>query len=106
MSTSIWEGGKDMRPQLILSQKELEDIGFAGKYETGDELNDACAWWQFPIINGFIIFNPNKPPYCWYLKIEIGEAANWLHLDIAEILELISLFKLLQIKIENLFDHE
>ena len=89
--------------QLLLTQDDLERLGFKGKWFAGDEFNESCSYWQFSILNGYIIFNPNKPPYIWYLKTEIGELSNWLHLDIKTIYDLIDLFRFLGVKIEHLF---
>lgn len=93
-----------MNEQLMLTQKELEDLGFKSNWVSSDELNPAVAWWEFSILNGHIIYNPSTPPYIWYLKTEIGEVANWLHLNIGGMDELISLFHILNIKIEHLFN--
>lgn len=91
-----------MNEQLMLSQDELEYIGFKGKWEAADKLNPSCSWWQIPVVNGFIVYNPNKPPYCWYLKTEIGEAANWIHLDISKESELITILQCFQVNFKYL----
>lgn len=86
------------REQLMLTQSELEEIGFKGKWHPGDRLNDPCAYWQIPVTNGFFIYNPNKPPFVWYLKVEIGDAANFIHLNIERLPELILMLQCFQVK--------
>lgn len=71
--------------QLKLTAAELEQLGFTHKEIEGKK------FFELPGINSSFIYNPDEIEYVWYHKTVIGEAANWLHLDISQSITLIAL---------------
>lgn len=64
--------------QLVLSETELSNYGFNKKSE------DEKTWYELPGINSAFVYNPSEPVYKWYFKTIIGDAANWVHLDMPD----------------------
>lgn len=62
--------------QLQLTEIELAALGFTKQMVEGKE------FFELPGINSSFIYNPDEPLYRWYHKTVIGEAANWIHLNI------------------------
>lgn len=76
--------------QLQLTHKQFKTIGFARENLKKKFLNNDKneIMYSVPVMNGCIYCNYNEPVYKWYLKVVIGEFANYLLLDITNLAQL------------------
>lgn len=77
--------------QLQLTHKQFKFIGFSRenmkkKDFRGKDKNEIV--YSVPVINGCIYCNYSEPVNKWYLKVEIGEVANYMLLDITNLSQL------------------
>lgn len=77
--------------QLQLTHKQFKIIGFTRenvkkKDFRGDNKNEIV--YSIPVINGCIYCNYSEPINKWYLKVTIGEVANYMLLDITNLPQL------------------
>lgn len=94
--------GKDMKKQLELTTKQLEDVGFTGKHYPADENEPTRVCYSLPVVNGEFIYNERgeygQGAYKWFLKTTIGDAANYSWLDIGCIEELYTLLSCFRVR--------
>lgn len=84
--------------QLLLSKKELRQIGFKAKRYKGDELNAPSTVYEIPFINGVFYFNTTHSQYKWYQKVCIGDACNYINLYIPNKATLYNLLTIFNVK--------
>lgn len=80
-----------MNKQLILSIEELREMGFSERVYPAIQPNEIDPYgssentlMQIKTLNGCFSYNPNPKDlvYKWYHVTEIGNSANWVHLNI------------------------
>ena len=86
--------------QLNLTPEELKKIGFNPLKIDGDEMNKPKTIYKIDFINGYIYCNPDEKVYKWYHKTILGDAANYIHLDITNRPILYTLLSCLNINYE------
>ena len=82
-----------MKNQLHIPIIELKALGFVR-----DTSSESKLTYKLKGINSDLIYNPEEPQYVWYHRTVLGEASNYLHLDIQDVGELGVLLKILKLK--------
>lgn len=101
-----------MSKQLELSKDELDAIGFTRTYYPADENETERVSYTVPVVNGQFIYNysgefkhgENNAPYKWYLKTVIGDAANYIWLNIETVGELYIALSCFRVKYNLVID--
>lgn len=91
-----------MKQQLELTAKQLQDIGFIGNHSPADENEGARVCYTMSVVNGEFIYNERGEygdgQYKWYLKTIIGEAANYIWLNVESIEDLYIVLSCFRVK--------
>jgi hypothetical protein len=95
-----------MNKQLDLSLPELDAIGFTGIYLPADDNEPARTYYSIPVTNGEFVYNKSgefrhsedNAPYKWYLKTTVGDAVNYIWLDIGRVEELYIVLSCFRVK--------
>lgn len=71
--------------QLLLSQHELEHIGFTANYVPAEKEKDTISsvWYTLPVENGEFLYNSETVPYKWYFRSSQEEVSK-LYIQILE----------------------
>jgi len=93
-------------PQLELTTHELEAIGFTGHYLPANNENPSRVYYALPVTNGEFIYNKagefkhseDNAPYKWYFKTVLGDACNYISLNIERVEELYMVLSCFRVK--------